>query len=138
MTEWALVNTIIVAINFVVILYGVYLAKIKHDFVRHPKVMISAGLIFLVFLVSFVLRLLVEGLADMPVWESSPLGVQPRHILYTHEAFALLTVGLIGTTYWFAYKKDFKRHRKIAPWAATFWLFMSLFGIFDYFMIHVW
>lgn len=133
---WGLANAALIGIDFFVILYGIYLAKVKRDFVRHPKVMKLAGALFLLFLLSFLIKIVTVGAQPFPVWVDPPLGIQPRHILYVHEAVAVVTVPLIAAAYWFAYKRDFARHKKVARYAWPLWLFESAFGIAEFFILY--
>lgn len=136
MREWALFNTALVGLDFFIILYGVYLSKVKRDFQRHPKVMIAAGIVFLMFLVSFLLKVAIFGVQPFPTWPDNYFHIQPRHILYVHEAVALVTVPLIIAAYWLAYRRDFARHKKVVRWAAPLWLFESAFGIVEFFILY--
>lgn len=133
-TLWAGINAGLVALDFFIIAYGLYLAKVRKDYILHSKVMITAGVVFLVFLISFLLKVLLVGVQEMPVWEGAL--VQPRTILIIHEVVALITVPLLIATYWFAFKGQFERHKRIAPWAGGSWLFESAFGIVEFYILY--
>ena len=136
MREWALFNALLVGADTFVILYGVYLAKVKRDFVRHLRVMILAGVLFLLFLVSFLIKVATQGVQPLPVWQDPPFGIQPRLILYMHEAVALVTVPLIIAAYWLAYKRRFATHKKVVRWAWPLWVFESAFGIVEFLILY--
>lgn len=133
---WAMFNALLVGLDFFIIAYGVYLAKVKRDFRTHPRVMITAGVVFALFLVSFLLKVGTHGIQVFPTWDASPWGIQPKHILIVHETVALLTVPLIIAAYWFAYKKDFLHHRRVVRYAWPLWLFESAFGIAEFFILY--
>lgn len=136
MPWWGLINAALIGVDFFVIAYGVYLAKVKRDFVRHPKVMIAAAIIFLAFLASFLVKIATVGVQAAPVWTGMPLNLQPRHILYLHEAVALVTIPVVAAAYWFAYKRDFAKHKRIVRYAWPLWLFESAFGIVEFFILY--
>ncbi len=136
MALWGLVNSALVGLDFFVIAYGIYLAKVKRDFRRHPKVMITAGVIFLVFLASFLVKVATQGVQPFPEWTVPGTSITARHILYVHEAVALVTVPVVGAAYWFAYKRRFDLHRRVVNWAWPLWLFESLFGIGEFWMLY--
>ncbi len=136
MREWALANALLVGVDFFIIAYGVYLAKVKRDFRRHPLVMKTAGIVFLVFLASFFLKVGFYGIQEYPTWADNPLHIQPVHILLTHEAVAVLTVPLIGAAYYHAFRKNFAKHKRIVRWAWPLWLFESAFGIAEFIILY--
>jgi putative membrane protein len=56
-------------------------------------------------------------------------------LLLTHIALAVVTVGLVLFTLYFALTEQFAKHRKIARWAFPVWLYVSVTGVIVYFMI---
>lgn len=138
MVLWPSINAALVAFDLGLILYGLYQIKVKRDVKRHMAAMKLALAVFVIFLVSFLLKGLVVGFAEVPVWPGAM--VQPRTLLLVHEAVALVTVPLIGIAYFAGFTKRWALHRRVAPWAATFWLLESLFGLWEYYILyhHLW
>lgn len=129
--SWPLLNVGLIAIHILILFYGLYLIKAKKDTVRHPRAMILAGIVFLAFLTSFVVRILTIGPATLGSW---PGPVQPTHLQTLHAGIALVTVVIVAMTYRFALTGRIGKHRRIAPWAFTLWVFTGLFGILGHFL----
>jgi putative membrane protein len=56
-------------------------------------------------------------------------------LLLTHIGLAIVTVGLVLFTLYFALTQQFARHRRIARWTFPIWLYVSVTGVIVYFMI---
>lgn len=136
MRAWAGFNAALVALDFFVILYGIYLIKRKRDVERHKKVMLTAGAIFVLFLVSFLLKITFQGIQPFPEVTFTPWHIPAKNILYVHEAVAVVTVPLIAIAYWAALTKRFALHKKVVRWAAPLWLFESAFGIVEFYILY--
>ncbi len=128
---WPLFNVGLIVLHILILFYGLFLIKVKKDVVAHPRAMILAGLVFLVFLTSFLVRILTIGPAELGSW---PGPVQPSHLQTLHAGIALVTVVIVAMTYRFALTGRFKAHRRIAPWAFILWVFTGLFGILGHFL----
>lgn len=127
---WPLINVGIIALHILLLLYGYWLIKAKKDVQRHPRVMILAGIVFLVFLGSFIVRILVMGPVPLGTWAAP---VQPVHLQTVHAVIAVITVTLVTATYTLAARRRFDAHRRIAPWALALWIFTGIFGILGHF-----
>lgn len=56
-------------------------------------------------------------------------------LLLTHIGLAVVTVGLVLFTLYFALTQQFARHRRIARWTFPIWLYVSVTGVIVYFLI---
>ena len=56
-------------------------------------------------------------------------------LLASHILLAIVTVGLVLFTLYFALTQQFARHRRIARWTFPIWLYVSVTGVIVYFMI---
>jgi len=56
-------------------------------------------------------------------------------LLLTHITLAIVTVGLVLFTLYFALTQQFDKHRRIARWTFPVWLYVSVTGVVVYFMI---
>ena len=56
-------------------------------------------------------------------------------LLLTHISLAVVTVGLVLFTLYFALTQQFSKHRRIARWTYPVWLYVSVTGVMVYFMI---
>jgi putative membrane protein len=56
-------------------------------------------------------------------------------LLLTHISLAVVTVGLVLFTLYFALTGQYTKHKAIARWTFPVWLYVSVTGIIVYFMI---
>ncbi len=56
-------------------------------------------------------------------------------LLTSHILLAIVTVGLVLFTLYFALTQQFVRHRRLARWTFPIWLYVSVTGVIVYFMI---
>ena len=56
-------------------------------------------------------------------------------LLLTHISLAVVTVGLVLFTLYFALTGQYTKHRAIARWTFPVWLYVSVTGVIVYFMI---
>ena len=56
-------------------------------------------------------------------------------ILLTHILLSVVTIPLVLRAYYFAYKEDFDKHRKIAKFAFPIWLYVAFTGVMIYVLI---
>jgi putative membrane protein len=57
-------------------------------------------------------------------------------ILASHVLLSMAVLPLVLTTFFFAWKKRFDRHRRIARITLPIWLYVSVTGVVIYFMLH--
>lgn len=116
----------------VLLLYGVYLIKQK-QIERHRKVMTAAFTMGGLFLVCYVLYHLTNP--------STSFGGEGfiRYIYYfiliSHISLSLVVLPLVLRAYFFAWTKQFDRHRKMTRYAFPIWLYVSITGVIAYLMI---
>jgi uncharacterized membrane protein YozB (DUF420 family) len=58
-------------------------------------------------------------------------------ILITHTILAITIVPMILTTFAYALRGDFTRHRRIAKWTLPLWLYVSVTGVVIYYLLYV-
>ena len=56
-------------------------------------------------------------------------------LLLTHISLAVVTVGLVLFTLYFALTGQYTKHKAIARWTFPVWLYVSVTGVIVYFMI---
>lgn len=56
-------------------------------------------------------------------------------LLLSHIALAVVTVGLVLFTLYFALTGQYTKHKSIARWTFPIWLYVSVTGVIVYFMI---
>ena len=56
-------------------------------------------------------------------------------LLASHVLLSLFIVPLSLTAFWFAWKREFKRHTKVTRWLHPIWLYVSVTGVVVYLML---
>ena len=110
--------------------------------IRHRKIaahltcMILAGLLSATFLVSY---LDYHATAGSTKFQGQGLS-RPLYftILISHTVLAALVAPLAGSMYWFAAKRQWDKHRKVAKFTLPVWVYTSITGVLVYYMLHVW
>lgn len=127
---WPLINVGLIAFHILLLCFGLWLIRVKKAHHAHTITMLLAGVVFLTFLASFLIRVTTTGLSPLGEWDGP---VQPRHLQAIHAVIALVTVVVVAQTYRLAILERYTEHRKIAYWAFGLWVFTGLFGIYGHF-----
>lgn len=130
----------------VALLIGGYAIKLKKT-AFHQTMMMMAFVLSSIFLVSYVIyhfqgtptyfgdanydkvlseeeRQAVGGLRTVYLW-----------LLVSHILLATAVVPLVLLSLYFAFSKQFVRHRKIVKWTFPVWLYVAVSGVLVYWMI---
>jgi len=110
---------------------------IRHRKYRaHMMCMILAGLITLTFLASYLHYHSYAGSTKFP---GEGL-IRPVYftMLISHTVLAAIVAPLAGSMFWYAARRNWARHRKIAKWTLPIWIYTSTTGVLIYYMLHVW
>jgi uncharacterized membrane protein YozB (DUF420 family) len=116
------------------LLLGGWLAIRKGNREAHAKWMIAALISSAAFLTCYliyhsqVLHVKFQGEGLMRIVYFA--------ILIPHVILAALNVPFIIALVWFAWKKNFERHRKLAKWVWPVWMFVSVSGVMVYIMLY--
>ncbi len=102
---------------------------------NHKKLMISALLTSVLFLISYLVYHHFQG-------DTSFSGVGFVRVFYFiiligHILFSMIQIPFILSTFWFAYKKDWTRHRKAAKVTFPIWLFVSVTGVLVFILLKI-
>ena len=98
----------------------------------HKRLMVSAFACSAVFLVGYVLYHAVHGDTH---YEGSLRGLYLL-ILGTHIPLSMAIVPGALTVFWFAYRGEFERHKRVARVILPIWLYVSVTGVLIYLMLH--
>ncbi len=99
----------------------------------HRAMMATAFALGTVFLVCYVAYHSQAEQTRFP--DIGPLKTVYLTLLASHILLAIVTVGLVLFTLYFALTQQFARHRRIARWTFPIWLYVSVTGVIIYFMI---
>jgi putative membrane protein len=102
----------------------------------HMTCMILAGLVSATFLVSY---LDYHATAGSTKFQGAGL-IRPVYfgVLISHTVLAALAAPLAGSMFWFAARRNWDRHRRVARVTLPIWLYTSITGVLIYYMLHVW
>jgi putative membrane protein len=135
--EWTkILPHIIGAINTItsiLLIYALYLIKNK-QIEAHQRTMTYAFGLGAIFLVCYVLYHLTNPSTSYGEKDS---WVYPIYlfILISHIVLSLVVLPMVLRAYFFAWIKEFQRHKKIVKFAYPIWLYVSITGVIAYLMI---
>jgi len=127
-------NAVLNAISVTFLTLGFIQIK-KRNIETHKKLMLSALVSSILFLVSYLIYHYQVGSVPYPHYDwTRPLYFA---ILIPHIILAALMGPFIVALVWFAFHEKFDRHRKLARWVWPVWMFVSLSGIAVYLMLYI-
>jgi len=96
----------------------------------HRNVMMSAFLLSVVFLVSYV----ISKISHEPVPFGGEGFMRPLYfsILISHIVLSGIIVPLVLFTMYRALTGQYEKHKKIAKWTFPIWLYVSITGVLVY------
>lgn len=129
---FALVNAIINGTVFCLLLLGLWAVKSKR-LMLHKRIMETAIVLSVVFLISYVIHHLFAG--DTHFGGEGILRFVYFFILITHIVLAAVILPFILFTAYRALSGDYARHKKIARYTWPLWLYIALTGVLIYVLI---
>lgn len=121
----ALINTSV----SVLLIVGYFLIR-QRQIEAHKKVMLTAFLLSIVFLVSYVIYHLTHE--EVRFGGSGWLKAVYLFILITHIGLSVFVVPLALFTIYPALLKKYSNHKKLARWTFPIWLYVSVTGVLVY------
>ena len=110
-----------------------WLAIRRQNRALHQRLMMAAFAVSALFLVSYLTYHYVHGDTRYPA--GGALRLPYLLLLASHVLLSLPVVPLALLAFWFAYRKDFARHRKITRVLAPIWLYVSVTGVLVFVML---
>ncbi|HET8573382.1 MAG TPA: DUF420 domain-containing protein [Edaphocola sp.] len=129
---FALINAVINGIVFCLLLLGLWAVRAKR-FMLHKRIMETAIVLSVLFLVSYVIHHLFAG--DTRFGGEGVIRYLYFFILITHIFLAAVILPFILFTAYRALSGDYARHKKIARYTWPFWLYIALTGVLIYVFI---
>lgn len=110
-----------------------WIAIRRGDRTLHPKLMLTGVAFSALFLVSYLLYHHYQGDTPFPGegW------VRPFYfgILISHILLSVVMLPMILSTLYFAWRRRFASHRRIARWTLPIWLYVSVTGVVIFFFL---
>lgn len=102
---------------------------------HHRAAMIFAFFFSSIFLVSYLVNFTLHGETHLPIAHSGALWNTYAFVLFgTHIPLAMVALPMILITFFFSLTGRFAAHKKIARWTFPIWLYVSVSGVFVYFL----
>jgi uncharacterized membrane protein YozB (DUF420 family) len=127
------VNAILNGTATVLLLTGYWLIR-SGDREWHKRVMVSAFVCSILFLISYVVYHAQVG--SVPFQKTGTIRTVYLSILLTHVVLAAAVPVLAIITLRRAFAGNFKHHRAIARWTLPIWLYVSITGVVIYWMLY--
>lgn len=102
----------------------------------HATLMITAFAFSTLFLISYIVYHNYQG--DTPFTGQGPIRFFYFFILISHIFCTVFALPMILTTFFFAIRRRFDRHKKIARWTLPLWLYVSVTGVAIFFLLRTW
>ncbi len=111
----------------------IFIRRQRQD--AHRNCMIAAFITSAIFLVSYITYHYAAGTVTR--FQGQGL-IRPIYffILITHIILAGLIVPLALVTLWFALRRAYATHRRIARWTWPIWMYVSVTGVIVYLMLY--
>ncbi len=118
-----------------VLLVGFWMIR-RRKITAHFVCMILAGLLSATFLVSY---LDYHASAGSTKFQGQGL-IRPVYfaVLLSHTVLSAIVAPLAASLYWFAARRQWDKHRKVAKATLPIWIYTSITGVLVYYMLHVW
>lgn len=129
---FALINAIINSAVSLLLVVGLAAAKQK-NFLLHKRVMLSAIVLSVVFLVSYIAHHLLSG--DTKFGGEGGIRYFYFIILITHIFLAAVILPFILFTAYRSLTGEYEKHKKIARYTWPLWFYVSVTGVLVYIMI---
>lgn len=126
------VNAVLNSLTAVCLLAGYYFIRQK-QVLRHRAMMGTAFALGGLFLLSYVAY--HSQVASTHFGGVGAVRYVYFVLLLTHISLAVVTVGLVLFTLYFALTGQYTKHKSIARWTFPVWLYVSVTGVVVYFMI---
>lgn len=131
----AALNALLNGLSFVLLALG-YLAIRRKNIAQHRKLMGSAFVVSVLFLISYLTRFYLTGTHRYPgVGFMRTLYLS---VLFTHTVLAATVPFLAIRSIYLALKNRIEAHRKIARVTLPIWMYVSATGVLIYFMLYRW
>ncbi len=129
---FALINAIINSAVSILLVLALVAVKSK-NFVLHKRLMLTAILLSVLFLVSYIAHHLLAG--DTVYGGEGNIRYFYYFILITHIFLAAIILPFILFTAYRSLTGEYARHKKLARYTWPLWLYVSVTGVLVYLMI---
>jgi len=102
---------------------------------QHRTAMFTAFVFSSAFLVSYLATYFLHGETRLPIAHTGVLWYSYAIVLFaTHIPLAIVALPMILITFFLSLTGRFAAHRRLARWTYPIWLYVSVSGVFVYFV----
>ena len=134
LTSLPTLNAFLNALSGILLLAG-YAQIRKKNVLAHKRLMVSAFLVSILFLVSYLYYHYNVG--SVPFTGQGWIRPVYFAILISHTVLAATVPVLAVITLVHAFRGQFDRHRRIARWTFPIWVYVSATGVLVYLLLYV-
>ena len=129
-----LVNAVLNALATVALVTGFH--EIRERRILHHRASMSFAFLFSsIFLVSYLVNFTLHGETHLPIAHSGALWTSYAIVLfYTHIPLAIIALPLVLITFFLSLTGRFPAHKRLARWTFPIWLYVSVSGVYVYFL----
>ena len=132
----ATVNALLNATATVLLVIGYVLVR-QRRLVGHKRVMLSAFGVSTLFLVCYLAyHVWPVGAAATPFQGRGAVRILYYVVLASHIVLAIAVAVMAPVTIWLGLRDLRPKHRQVARWTFPIWLYVSVTGVFVYFMLY--
>lgn len=128
-----LVNATLNSLSAIALITG-YVEIRERRVLHHRASMVFAFLFSSIFLVCYLVNLKLHGETRLPIAHHGALWDTYAGVLITHIPLAIVALPMILITFFLSLTGRFPAHRRIARWTFPIWLYVSVSGVFVYFL----
>ena len=128
-----LVNAVLNALSTVALFTGFHEIR-ERRVLHHRAAMIFAFFFSSIFLICYLVNITLHGETRLPIAHHGALWDTYAGVLITHIPLAIVALPMILITFFFSLTGRFPAHRRIARWTLPIWLYVSVSGVFVYFL----
>lgn len=115
------------------LLVGGWISVRRRQLRAHRYFMIGAFAASALFLVSYLTYHFVHG--DTRYAGHGPMKALYLLVLASHVLLSMPVVPMALVAFYFAFRKQFDRHRRVTRWLAPIWLYVSVTGVLVFVML---
>lgn len=105
----------------------------------HARLMVAAFAVSAMFLGSYLYYhfVVVPEFGHTPFQATGLVKTLYLVMLFSHIVLAVANLPMILSTFWFAHREAWDRHRRLARWTFPVWLYVSVTGVLVYLCLYV-
>ena len=110
--------------------------EIRERRILHHRASMSFAFLFSsIFLVTYLVNFTLHGETHLPIAHSGALWTSYAIVLfYTHIPLAIIALPLVLITFFLSLTGRFPAHKRLARWTFPIWLYVSVSGVYVYFL----